>query len=156
MLCKHCAETAKISACYQYWFSHKARAQHCTGCYEENWLHPSQIKYAKYLQMQMRGQILGPYLQQRRCENMSVPDLPNRRWAVLSDPVDSWKTKNFYQFHEATSLDWPCWGFWKFVVKTIGLVPLFIHCGMESCECWSYLQNTQGEQGFLQFSQTKE
>ena len=44
VLCEHCSGTAKTLVSYQHCFSHKSKVQPHTGCYEESWLHPSQIQ----------------------------------------------------------------------------------------------------------------
>lgn len=36
MLCKDCSSIAKTVICYQHWFGHQPKIQHCVDCHEEN------------------------------------------------------------------------------------------------------------------------
>lgn len=63
--------------------------------------------------------------------------------------------QEFLSILRTASLGWICQGFWKFVVKTVSPAQLFKCYGIKSCAHWNNLQNTPGEQEFLQFSQTK-
>lgn len=111
--------------------------------------YPNQTRYTQYFQMQMGGggQILGPCLHQGRCENICTgsakPKVSDVQWA-----------HRWLQNKELLSVLWSS-QLRLNVPRLQSVLHNLLHTGMKSCVHGNCLQNTQGKQEFLQFSQTK-